>query len=220
MKSVTLERARGGRHCYSIEPACMKSMSWVGGIFWAGVLSLLSLGGCRENVSPQTPPALLTLPPPEADGSYHLTSEQLFEPYKTDGKAADTFLRGKTVVVEGRVVAEYSDVEVKKDSKPADEPTPPDLFLYVGHKSNGFWVSSDGIVCNFSESERPFLRKFVKTIRRQDRVFVRGTIGRKFGHIFVEECAVVKIIAPAADPSPAEILLVHALAGHTSSPEK
>lgn len=194
----------------------MKTMSRSGGIFWAAVLGLFSLGGCRQNTSPVTPTAQLPLPPPEADGFYHLTTEQLFEPYKKDGKAADKLLRGKTVVVEGYVIADYSTVEVDKDRVVVGGSTNPDLFLYVGHKSNGFWVSSDGVVCNFAGSDRPFLRKFVKKIRRQDRVFVRGIVGRKFGHIFVDNCALVKIISPADDPSPAEPLFPHAGATKTS----
>lgn len=173
---------------------------------WATVLGLISLTGCQHN-TPVTSANLLPFPPPEADGSYHLTSEQLFASYKVDGKSADKFLCGKTVVVEGRVVTEYSDVEVDKNRAASGGPTNPDLFLYVGHKSNGFWVSSDGIVCNFPDSDRPFLRKFIKKIRRQDRVFVRGTIGKKFGHIFVESCSLVKIISPTDDSSPAESLL-------------
>lgn len=219
MKSVTAKGAGAGCPLRCIEPARMKTMSRVGGVLWAAVLGLISLAGCQQN-TPVTPANLLPLPPPEADGSYHLTSEQLFAPYKVDGKSADKFLRGKTVVVEGRVVTEYSDVEIDKDRVASGAPPPPDLFLYVGHQSNGFWVSSDGIVCNFSDSDRPFLRKFIKKIRRQDRIFVRGTIGKKFGHIFVESCTLVKIISPADDPSPAESLLASAKGNKSKKPNK
>ncbi|MBC8137959.1 MAG: hypothetical protein H8F28_18930 [Fibrella sp.] len=202
MKSITARKAGAGWWLRDIEPARMKTMSRVGGVLWATVLGLISLSGCRQSGSPTTPATILPLPPPEADGSYHLTTEQLFAPYKVDGKSADKFLRGKKVVVEGRVIADYSDVELDKDQVAAGGPTNPDLFLYANHPSNGFWVSSDGVVCYFPESDRPLLRKFVKKIRRQDRVFVRGTVGKKFGHIFVDDYALLRSSRPPTTRRP------------------
>lgn len=187
---------------------CFGSRSLWGPVL--GLMGLIGLGGCTQDKKAESPAVPLPLPPPDADGSYKLTTEELFAPYKTDGKAADQLLRGKTVVVEGRVVPEYSDIEVDKKRAAEVGKTYPDLFLYAGHKSNGFWVSSDGVVCNFTEADRPFLRKFIKKIREQDRVFVRGTVGRKFGHIFIDHCTLDGLIAPSGDPSPAQPLIATA----------
>lgn len=160
------------------------------------------LAGCGR-AAPSGPPVVLPLPKPGTDGSYRLTTDELYESYRVDGKATDKLLRGKTVVVDGYVVLEYSDVEVNQKRKKSGGPTNPDLFLQVNHKSNGFWVSSNGVVCNFPDSARPQLIKFIKNIQRYDRAIVRGKVGLKFGDVFLEGCSLEGKADSSDTPSPA-----------------
>lgn len=85
----------------------------------------------------------------------------------------------------GTVLARYSSVE----KAPTHTDAPPDLYLKVDYQSNGFRVSSDGIVCQFPKSDRAALKQFLKRLDPSDTVTVRGVVNGKFGSVFVKDCA-------------------------------
>lgn len=147
------------------------------------LLALLGLTGCRD-----TGPSLI-LPAPDAQGVYHFETNQLYDLYRQNGREADRLLRGKTVVVTSWVMLPYTSVEPDADKLKKGERTPPDLFLHVDHKSNGFWIGSDGIICIFPESARDSLRKLLKKMQQGDLVRVRGRVDGKLGSIFLKDCA-------------------------------
>jgi hypothetical protein len=152
------------------------------------LLALLGLVGCR----PKEPPGpALVLPSPDPDGAYRFTANALFDLYATDGQQADRLLRGKTVVVTGWVVRDYTRVEPDPERLKRGERTLPDLYLHVDHPSNGFFLSSDGIICNFPETARATLRTRLKRLGLRDEVRVRGTAAGKLGSVFLENCALL-----------------------------
>jgi hypothetical protein len=150
------------------------------------LLALIGLSGCRDN-APKGPP--LTLPTPDAQGTYHFHANELFGLYRKNGREADRLLRGKTVVVTGWIVREYTRVEPDKERLKRGERTVPDLYLHVDHQSNGFFLSSDGIICNFPESARVELRALLKRTKPCEEIQVRGTVAGKLGSVFLENCA-------------------------------
>lgn len=156
----------------------------------SAILLVSGLAGCRSQHS-SAPVSNLPLPSPGQEGIYHLTADELFESYRQDGKATDQLMRGKTVIVNGYIVREYTRIEIDKVTKP-DLPTNPNLYLHVNHTSNGFWLSSDGVVCNFPDSARVQLRSLLKTLGEREHLSVRGTVGGKLGSIFLNNCSLEK----------------------------
>ena len=156
----------------------------VGGI----LLTALGLTACRES----KPGVVIRIPPPDSAGVYHVTADELFDAYRQDSSAAAKLLRGKTAVVRGYIVPRWSDIEVP-ERKPVDGTIPqPNLYLHVEQKSNGFWISPDGVICLFPEQARDELRRWAKTLEDRQNISVRGQIGTKFGSVFVENCALEK----------------------------
>ncbi|MGC4044054.1 MAG: hypothetical protein QM758_09670 [Armatimonas sp.] len=153
------------------------------------LLALLGLTSCRDT-TPKGPP--LALPTPASDGAYHFDTNSLYDLYRQNGREADRLLRGKTVVITGWVVQQYTSVEPDKEKLKKGERTPPDLYLHVDHKSNGFWLSSNGIICNFPESARDSLRKLIKRLEYQEQVQVRGKVDGKLGSVFLKDCTLEK----------------------------
>lgn len=151
------------------------------------LLTLLGLLGCARRRD--GPP--LALPTPDAGGALPFDANELYDLYRKDGAAADRALRGKTVSVTSTVLTRFSSVD--KDPKRPD--APPDLYLKVDHTSNGFWVSSDGVVCQFPESDRADLKRLIKALDPSDRVTVRGIVNGKLGSVFLKDCT---LIAPAS----------------------
>lgn len=150
-------------------------------------LLLLSLGlvGCREEATERT---RLTLPPPDSEGVFPFSSNELFDLYRQDGKEANRLLKGKILRVTGRVVPRFTRIEPDPERLKTGERTPPDLYLHVDHQSNGFYVSSDGIICLFPERARETLRKRAKRLAQDDEVTVRGKLTGKLGSVFLEDC--------------------------------
>jgi hypothetical protein len=157
-------------------------------VLW-GLLALLGLG-CRGR---REPTVTLPLPKPNADGAYPFHANELFDLYRKDGKQANQLLRGKTVLVTGWVVRQHTQVEVDKERAKTGEITNPDLYLHVNHESNGFWLSSDGIICNFPNSARETLRALLKKLKPRDEVTVRGIVDGKLGSVFLKDCILEKV---------------------------
>jgi hypothetical protein len=193
------------------------------------LLAAFGLCGCQvpdaaPTTSAGTPVATnnsavkLPLPPPRADGSYRLTADELFECYRVDKGEASRFLEGKTVVVDGRIFDERTNLEKDKKAAQRGEPTNPELVLYVEQKSNGFWTTPFAIVCRFAEEDRPQLRRLLKEVRhfddvlREDRAVVRGVIADKFGDVILEGCSLEGVIAADGSPAPASARLTSAKA--------
>ncbi|WP_309708655.1 hypothetical protein [Armatimonas sp.] len=153
------------------------------------LLALLGGVGCRSREEPHTP---LLLPAPDAQGVYSFTAHDLFDLYEKDGKQADRQLRGKQVLVTGYVVREHTSVEIDKERAKKGEITNPDLFLYVPHESNGFYIPVGGVICNFPNSARDRLRTLLKKLKPRDPVTVRGTVDGKMGSVFLKDCTLEK----------------------------
>lgn len=152
-------------------------------------LALLGGVGCRPREASRTP---LLLPTPDAQGAYTLTANELFSLYETDGKEADRLLRGKAVIVTGWVEREHTSIEIDKERAKKGEITNPDLFLHVGHESNGFYIPTGGIICNFPNSARDTLRTLLKKLQPHDNVTVRGIVDGKLGSVFLKDCSLDK----------------------------
>jgi hypothetical protein len=123
---------------------------------------------------------------------YHFSANELFSLYETDGKEADRLLRSKVVIVTGWVQREHTSVEPDPERLKKGERTLPDLFLYVPHQSNGFFIPVGGIICNFPEDARPALRALLKKLGTREEVVVRGTVAGKLGSVFLESCSLEK----------------------------
>ncbi len=150
------------------------------------LLALLGLSGCRTK---ETTGRALALPSPDAQGVYPFTTNALFALYEADGREADRLLRGKPVLVTGWVVRQHTSVEPDVERLKRGERTPPDLYLHVGHESNGFYLSSAGIICTFPEDARPALRALLKKLDARESVTVRGIVDGKMGSVFLKDCS-------------------------------
>jgi hypothetical protein len=196
------------------------------------LLAAFGLCGCQDSATTPATPVVggasavkLPLPAPSADGSYRLTTDELYECYRVDKSAASRFLEGKTVVVDGTVFDERTNLEIDKEAAKRGEPTDPELVLYVAHKSNGFWTSPTAIVCQFPENDRLLLRRLLKQIRtfddvtKEDRIVVRGVIARKFGDVILEGCSLEGVITWDGKPAPATAwLTANRAAGKAATP--
>jgi hypothetical protein len=149
------------------------------------LLALLGGPGCRSRDEQR---ALLPLPAPDAQGAYHFTANELFSLYEKDSKQADRQLRGKTAVVTGWVERQHTSIEVDKERAKRGEITNPDLFLHVGHESNGFYIPTGGIICNFPSSARDTLRARLKRLSPRENLTVRGVVDGKLGSVFLKDC--------------------------------
>ena len=154
------------------------------------LLALLGGAGCRPREEPHTP---LQLPPPDAQGVYSFTANDLFSLYEKDSKQADRQLKGKQVLITGWVVREHTSIEIDKERAKRGEITSPDLFLYVPHESNGFFIPVGGVICNFPSSARDTLRALVKKLKPRENVVVRGTVDGKMGSVFLKDCTLEKV---------------------------
>ena len=148
-------------------------------------LTLLGGAGCRQREEPRAP---LQLPAPDAQGVYSFTANDLFSLYEKDSKQADKQLKGKQVLVTGRVVREHTSIEMDKERAKRGEVTNPDLFLHVGQESNGFYIPVGGVICNFPNSARDTLRTLLKKLKPRENVTVRGIVDGKMGSVFLKDC--------------------------------
>ncbi len=64
------------------------------------------------------------------------------------------------------------------------------------------------MVCNFPDSARPLLRRFIKKVRRhdQDRAVVRGVVGTQFADVFLEGCSLEGVTAADGSATAASTL--------------
>ena len=102
------------------------------GALFAALFNAIGLSGCQPS-EPPAPPVALPLPSPDEHGVYRLTSDALYRSFKTDSKATERLLGGKTLVVTGWVVLKYSDIEVSKErSHPGFRPAHAKGLFCVG----------------------------------------------------------------------------------------